>query len=187
MSQWWFTPRLFGWAELNSVWYHMVRCKHWKTPQTFPRSAKFLHLPYLHSSDLTNAHWWLISFNEHHLWAQEGTGGKMQMQSAVVSTGRRKKSESPGQSREDLNSPLLPHQHTTSPCLPPPSRILTDSSAPASAPSELSSLQCLFLLPIIQSDSVLPSHPLSFRFSSPYHSVQTSSNPSHTLPPFLKS
>lgn len=100
----------------------------------------------------------------------------MQMQSAVVSTGRRKKSESPGQSREDLNSPLLPHQHTTSPCLPPPSRILTDSSAPASAPSELSSLQCLFLLPIIQSDSVLPSHPLSFRFSSPYHSVQTSSN-----------
>ena len=119
MSQWWFTPRLFGWAELNSVWCHMVRCKHWKTPQTFPRSAKFLHLPYLHSSDLTNAHWWLISFKEHHLWAQEGTGGKMQMQSAVVSTGRRKKSESPGQSREDLNSPLLPHQHTTSPCLPP--------------------------------------------------------------------
>ena len=46
----------------------------------------------------------------------------------------------------------------------PPSQILTDSSAPASAPSELSSLRCLFLLPIIQSDSVLPSHPLSFRF-----------------------
>lgn len=47
----------------------------------------------------------------------------MQIQSALVSTGRRKKSERPGQSREDLTSPLLPHQHTPRPCLSP----LTDT------------------------------------------------------------
>ena len=53
------------------------------------------------------------------LGTEEGTGGKMQMQSAVVSTGRRKKSERPGQSREDLNSPLLPHHQSIRPCPSP--------------------------------------------------------------------
>ena len=159
-----------------------------KNSTDIPRSAKFLHLPYLHSSNITNAHWWLISLNKHHLWAQRralGVKCKCNQQWCPQEGGR---------NLRDLVSPertlTLLYCHITNQSGPAlhPSRILTDSSLLlAAAPSELSSLWCLCLLPIIQSDSVLPSYPLSFRFSSPYHSIQTSPSPSHTLPPFLKS
>ena len=120
------------------------------------------------------------------LVTEKGIGGKMQMQSAVVSTGRRKKSERPGQSREDLNSPLLPHHQSIRPCPSP----FTDTHR-----FIITTCRSTFRVELIVMFMSASHHPE--RLSAPKLSfilqiliplpLHTDSSPSHTLPPFLKS